>query len=89
MRGKMRNKIVKVFFTGRPWMGTWYGLGGIVMGILFLILIAVVIYVLVKGSGFNIRDLNKSETALEILRKRYARGEITKEEYDDMRKELN
>jgi putative membrane protein len=28
------------------------------------------------------------ESALEILKKRYARGEITKEEYDKMKKEI-
>ncbi len=31
---------------------------------------------------------NKKETALEILQKRFARGEITKEEYEEARRTL-
>jgi putative membrane protein len=30
----------------------------------------------------------ESESALEILRKRYAKGEITKEEFDRMKKDI-
>ena len=33
-------------------------------------------------------ESRESETALEILKKRYAKGEITKEEFDHMKKDL-
>jgi len=72
-----------------PWNGSWHWIGGWIMGILFLVLVVVVIYLLVKGSGFNIRELKGSENALEILRKRYARGEITKDEFEAMKKDLS
>jgi putative membrane protein len=67
--------------------GYGYGLGGMFMGILFLIVIAVVIYFVVhnvktKGGGFG------GESALDILKKRLAKGEITKEEYDKMKDDL-
>ncbi len=34
-------------------------------------------------------DLSFTELALDILKKRYARGEITKEQFDEMRRDLN
>jgi putative membrane protein len=67
--------------------GPGYGFGGIFMGILFLIVIGVVIYFVVRnvntrGGAFG------NESALDILKKRFARGEITKEEYDKIKDNL-
>lgn len=71
----------------RPGMMGYYGWGGIFMGCLFLILIGVVIYLLVKAvSGGGAKP--SSETPLDILEKRYARGEITREEFTKMKKDL-
>ncbi len=56
---------------------------------LFWILIFVGIFFLIqnlaKGSS---GDSSKSESALEILEKRYARGEIDEEEFERRKKEL-
>jgi putative membrane protein len=38
-----------------------------------------------KGKG---SESGAGETALDILKKRYARGEITKDEYDNMKKDI-
>ena len=84
-----------------PMMGGWnrtgyngcpfvfgYGYGGMIMGLLFLILVGIAIYFIVQ----NIRSKNEigqaNETPLEILKKRYAKGEITKEDFDRMKNEL-
>ena len=37
-------------------------------------------------SGYN--DSNRAESAIEILNNRYAKGEITKEEYTQMKKDI-
>ena len=65
------------------------GYGGLIMWILTLILVGVVIYIVlqssrVKGGLFG----DERETPLDILKKRYARGEITKEEFDRVKREL-
>jgi len=41
------------------------------------------------GSHNTEQNFNKSDTAMEILEKRYALGEINREEYEEKRKELN
>ncbi len=42
-----------------------------------------------RDSGGHRSDSNESETAMEILRRRYATGEIAKEEFDQMIEDLS
>jgi putative membrane protein len=67
--------------------GFGYGFGGMFMGILFLIVIGVVIYFIVRNAKTR-GGIFESERPLDILKKRYARGEITKDEYDRMKDDL-
>ena len=65
-----------------PWMGgSW-------MWIVLLIIAAVAIWFMVRQTGKAGRSGADSNDPMEILRRRYARGEIDKDEYERMRKEL-
>ncbi|HDK35637.1 MAG TPA: SHOCT domain-containing protein [Bacteroidetes bacterium] len=72
---------------GMGWGGMWFG------WIFWLVIIAVVIWAVVTFSN-NSRDREqrsafpRQESALDILKKRYAKGEITKEEFERIKKDL-
>lgn len=61
---------------------------GWIFQIIILILFFLILWWMLKGSGnFGYRS-NSNETALNILKKRLASGEIKKEEYLALKKEL-
>ncbi len=62
--------------------------GGIYMWIILIIIIGVVIYFVLKKSRPDERGGSSPERPLEILKKRYAAGEITRDEYERMRNDL-
>jgi putative membrane protein len=64
--------------------GMGFGGGGIIM-ILFwgIIILGIVYLVKVLLGGTSSREENKSESAREVLEKRFARGEMSKEEFED------
>ena len=72
-----------------PMMFMW-GAGGLVMMLMMLVFWGLVIAGLVIGLRWLIgqgRSTSRDE-ALEILRQRYARGEIDKQEFDTRRRDL-
>ena len=74
---------------GWPMMG--FGGFGMIFGFIFFVLIVIgvilLIVWLVRRTGYNITD-KTSTRSLEILNERYAKGELTKEQYENMKKEL-
>jgi len=75
-------------FCGWPNMMTW-GWGGMFMGLLFLLFIGLIVYLIAKSTKTTPTEVSfKENTSLEILKRRYARGEINKEEYDRIKKDL-
>lgn len=75
-------------------MGRWghmmnYGYGGMFMWIIFLIIIGVAVYLIIQKTKTKNISGTSQETPLDILKRRYAKGEITKEEYDRLKRDLS
>lgn len=71
--------------------GWWWGWGmgfGWIFVLLFWVLIILGIVYLIRTMGGSAKKVNQGETALDILKKRYAKGEITKEEFDRIKDDL-
>ena len=65
-----------------------FGYGGMFMWIIFLIVIGLLIYFFVQLQKTKGQTPTQNESHLDILKKRYAKGEIAKEEYERMKKDL-
>ena len=78
-------------------MGGFFGGGlgwiGMIFGFIFFILVVIgiifLIVWLVKRSNYPGVENRTESKALEVLKERYAKGEITKDQFDNMRKDLN
>jgi putative membrane protein len=76
---------------GCPGCGFGYGGGGWFFGLLWFLLIAWLVWTLVRamgGGGSPGESRAASDRALEILRERYARGEIDRETFERMKRDL-
>lgn len=75
------------------WNGGWQGwFFGPVMMIVFLAVVVVVVVLLVRWLGWpshgNTPQHPPGQTPLDILKERFAKGEIDKEEYEERRRIL-
>ncbi|HON61600.1 MAG TPA: SHOCT domain-containing protein [Deltaproteobacteria bacterium] len=76
-------------YYGNGWcmMGPWFG--GALMWIVIILLAALLIYLLIRSTKQPSPPREAgAETPLDIVKKRYARGEITKAEFEEMKKDL-
>jgi putative membrane protein len=80
-------------------MGYYGHMGGIGFGFIFMLifwsLVVFVIFALIRGfSGHGCEHnlceyhKNKGNNALDILKERYAKGEVNKEDFEKMKKDL-
>ena len=73
-----------------PWSnmgGLWMGLGALFMFVFWGIVIALVVWLIVRLARSG--KQTASENPLEIAKARYAKGEITKEEFEQLKKDLS
>jgi putative membrane protein len=63
------------------WDGGWMWLWGIAMMVLFVVLVVWVVRTVAGGHGSSQPTPDPRDRAREILAERYARGEMTTEEY--------
>ncbi len=75
----MHDYYYPMYWTSYSWLGSLIGLA--VFGLIIFLLVSA----LTHHSSESAFD-PKSKSALNILKKRYARGKITKKEYDEMKK---
>lgn len=71
-----------------PMMNYGFGYGGMFMWLIFLIVLGVAIYFIIQASKSKEISGPAQETPLDIIKKRYAKGEITKEEFDRLKNDL-
>lgn len=73
---------------GEDW--GWMSMGG--MGLVWILLLVVIVFVVWRFAGANGRGPAEppgaKESPLEILERRYARGEIDREEFEQRRRDL-
>lgn len=74
-------------YMGPQWFGIFHN-GGMFMGIFTLVLLGLLIFFGINYFRKGGVSLGGREKPLEILKIRYAKGEITKEEFDKMKREI-
>lgn len=73
-------------------LGSGIGWIGIILSFIFFIIIIIgitllIVWLVKRTTHSGIEDKGGSK-ALEVLRERYAKGEITKEQYENIKKDL-
>jgi putative membrane protein len=69
--------------------GWGMGFGWIFMVLFWALVILGIVYLLKLISGGDRKSERNEETALDILKKRYAKGEIGKEEFEEKKKDIS
>ena len=70
-------------------MDSGYGMGGLwILGFIFWLLVIIGLVLLIKYLWEHGGAKTGHESALEILKARYAKGEISKEEFEEKKKDI-
>ncbi|HXK55498.1 MAG: SHOCT domain-containing protein [Gammaproteobacteria bacterium] len=69
--------------------GIGMGFGGGLMWLILIITFILIVWAIKLAVGFGNRPVDKGISALDILKERYAKGEIDQAEFEQKRKDLN
>ena len=72
-----------MWWDGMGWGWMWFG------GIFGIVLLVIIIFAVVWAIRRSTEHTGTGRDATGILRERYARGEITREEFERMKKDLS
>ena len=80
-----------MWYWGSGMGGGWFMLiGGVVSLAVIVGIILLIVWAVRKGSERrSVGGTTMSKSPLDIARERYARGEITKEQYEQLKKDLS
>ncbi len=68
------------------WDGWWWAFGGVPMILLWIGIIVLIVWVVMKIAKSS--GTESKSNAFDIAKERYAKGEISKEEFDQIKKDL-
>jgi putative membrane protein len=77
-----------------PWMMNWgYGMGWWIFPLVMIVVMIILCFLFLgrrggRSSWCGFGEQKDTETPLDILKKRYAKGEISKEEFEAIKKDL-
>jgi putative membrane protein len=77
-----------------PWMMHWgYGMGWWIFPLVMIVVVLILCFLFfgrrgARSSWCGFGEQKDTETPLDILKKRYAKGEISKEEFETIKKDL-
>ena len=79
---------------GCGFIGGWnsmmnFGYGGMFMWILFALIVVIIIFAIVNDTKYKDGSGRFEKTSLDIIKERYAKGEISEEEFEKMKRNLN
>jgi len=73
-----------------PMGGGYFGMGyGWIFQIVIFVIFFFVVWWLLKNNSVMKGESNQNETPSEILKRRLVKGEITKKEYNELKKEID
>ena len=81
-------------YSMRPWMmnwgfGLWWLMPFVMIAFWIVVIVGIISLIRWLARSDRGREIKSEETALDILKKRYAKGEISKEDFERMKKDIS